>query len=196
MYGGGTDKRSPQLVSFGNPVTDPTDKASEQSLSVPPSVAALCGIDHRGRPSDTGGTGDSHPRLLAILKAYDAVHPSGPQRATFFTAPASTRYPAGSRPIDRSWANQVLQRTAEALGYAVGRENPGLTFHAMRRCFKSRALDAGVPGATVDNWSGHILGINKHYYRPDDQECLKWIAKLPFGEATDDEITRATRRSR
>ena len=132
-----------------------------------------------------------HSRLLAILIAYSASRSPNPEQTVFCIAPPSTRYEVGSRALERSWANTVLKRIATSLNFTVGREKLGLTFHALRRSFKSFALDAGVPGELVDNWVGHASGINRHYYRPNDKESLGWISKVPLGESTDEEICRA-----
>lgn len=66
----------------------------------------------------------------------------------------------------------------------MGRENLGVTLHALRRFFKTTCLDAGVPKPMVDIWVGHETknDIDHHYYRPQRAEA--WMAKVPFGNPT------------
>jgi integrase len=124
-----------------------------------------------------------HPRLLSILNAFDQ------QRGPFYVnSPPSNRYPNGDNHINPRDTNEHFQVLAAQLGYPVGRKNQGLTFHSVRRFFKTICLDSGVPSPLVDMWTGHKRkgDINAHYYRPQTQH--KWINKVPFGDPNDEDI--------
>jgi integrase len=86
----------------------------------------------------------------------------------------------------------MFQELAQRHGFPVGRDNVGLTEHALRRFFKTVCLDTGVPGELVDVWLGHSeeSNINAHYYRP--QRTTEWMEKVPFGEPSVSEVQQLT----
>ena len=119
-----------------------------------------------------------HPRLAEILNGHDIT--DGP---SLFNAPASNRYPDGQHHINPRTINVVFKDLAKQVGLDVGRKVQGVTFHALRRFFKSSCYDAGVPKPLVDLWLGHKseLGIDLHYYRP--QKAAEWMSKVDFSDS-------------
>ena len=120
-----------------------------------------------------------HPRLADILRDYD-----GFGGAYLFNAPASNRYPDGQHHLNPRTVNIDFKGLAKQVGLEVGRKNTGVTFHALRRHFKTTCLDSGVPKPLVDLWLGHVseLGIDAFYYRP--KNAAAWMAKVDFGKHT------------
>ena len=122
-----------------------------------------------------------HPRLAAILHGYD-----GFDGVYLLNAPASNRYPDGNHHINPRTINVVFKDLAKQAGLDVGRKDQGMTFHALRRFFKSACYDAGVPQPLVDRWVGHSTknDINHHYYRPTRSSSAEWMSRVDFGENT------------
>lgn len=118
-----------------------------------------------------------HPRLSGILQGYD-----GFKGKFLFNAPPSHRYPKGDHHLNPRTVNVVFKNLAQKADLHVGRKDQGLTFHALRRFFKTACLNAGLPKPLVDLWVGHEggMGIDKHYYRPGDTKEL--MAKVAFDQ--------------
>jgi integrase len=122
-----------------------------------------------------------HPRLGDILGGYD-----GFEGVYLFNAPASNRFPDGQHHLNPRTVNVDYKNLAKQAGLVVGRKNQGMTFHALRRFFKTACLNAGVPLPLVDRWLGHSNknDINSHYYRPTRAEETAWMSKVDFGDTT------------
>lgn len=129
-----------------------------------------------------------HPRLRPVLEACHRKDNHG----YLFPAPPSNRYPAGDHHLNPRTVNEQFKALATKHGFDVGRSDQGLTLHALRRTFKTACLDAGVPEPLVNIWLGHedASGMNKHYYRP--QQAHQWMARVPFGEPSAQEIKTLT----
>lgn len=80
-----------------------------------------------------------HPRLSSILADYD-----GFRGEYLFNAPASNRFPDGQHHLNPRTVNVDYKNLAKQAGLAVGRKNQGVTFHALRRFFKTSCLNAGI----------------------------------------------------
>jgi integrase len=128
-----------------------------------------------GKTDAAARTVPMHPRLHAMLSDYGDF--SGQY---LFNAAPSLRYPKGDHHINPRTINTDFKSIAESLGLTVGRENQGLTLHALRRFFKTTCMDAGVPKPLVDLWMGHHSkdNIDNHYYHTD--KAAEWMAKVPF----------------
>lgn len=115
-----------------------------------------------------------HQDILSCLASHK---PCG--KTYFFNAPPSRKFPRGEHHINPRDVNETFQKVVKACGYRVGRKNNGLTFHSLRRFFKTQAIEAGVPIPLVDYWLGHHNknDINTHYYRPENHH--EWIRRVP-----------------
>lgn len=122
-----------------------------------------------------------HPRLAAILRGYDGFH-----GVYLLNAPPSSRYPDGQHHINPRTINVAFKELAKEAGLEVGRKNQGMTFHALRRFFKSACYDAGVPQPLVDRWVGHSNknNVDYHYYRPTRSSSAEWMSRVDFGDNT------------
>ena len=118
-----------------------------------------------------------HPRLHTILSGFD-----GFKGRYLFNAPPSNRFPDGDHHINPRTINENFEHLAQAHGMPVGRDDAGLTRHALRRFFKTTCFNAGVPKPLVDLWFGHANknDINNHYYRP--QKSQAWMARVGFSD--------------
>lgn len=122
-----------------------------------------------------------HPRLADILGDYD-----GFKGEYLFNAPPSNRFPDGQHHLNPRTVNVGFQGLAKQTGVEVGRKKQGVTFHSLRRFFKTRCLFSGVPGALVDRWLGHSNknDINQHYFRPTRAEEAQWMSAVDFGNTS------------
>lgn len=124
-----------------------------------------------------------HRRLLAIL----LVMPKN-RGSYFFSPPPSKQFPEGGHHINPRDFNVEFQTIAAANGFPVGRKDAGLTQHALRRFFKTFCLDSGVPKPMVDSWLGHQDQSNMDYFYYDSQKSKEWMARVPFGEPSDQDL--------
>lgn len=126
-----------------------------------------------------------HVRLLAVL----LVKSKG-KGGTFFNAPASVPFPAGDHPVNPRDINEQFQALARACGFAVRRDDRGLTLHALRRFFKTFCMDAGVPKPMVDAWMGHRDQSDMDSFYYSSSKSKEWMCKVPFGGTNDEEVKR------
>ena len=122
-----------------------------------------------------------HPRLADILHDYN-----GFKGEYLFNAQASNRFPEGNHHLNPRCVNVDFKRLAKQVGITVGRKNMGVTFHSLRRHFKTASLNAGVPLPLVDRWLGHSNknDINFHYFRPTQAEEAQWMSAIDFGNTS------------
>ena len=116
-----------------------------------------------------------HARLLAFLK----TKPKG-KGGWFFNAPASRLFPEGDHSLNPRDINAQFQALAKTRGFAVGRDDHGLTLHALHRFFNSFCLDAGVPKPMVDAWMGHQDQSDMDAFYYNSQKSKEWMARVPF----------------
>jgi integrase len=127
-----------------------------------------------------------HPRLVTIL----VKKPKG-KGGLFFNAPASLAFPNGDHHLNPRDVNEQFKSIAKACSFPVGRDNQGLTLHSCRRFFKTFAFDAGVPKPMVDAWMGHRDQSDMDAFYYNSAKSKEWMAKVPFGEPSEEEVKRA-----
>jgi integrase len=118
-----------------------------------------------------------HRRLAALLTTVKKS-----KGDYFFSAQPSRQYPEGDHRVNPREANVDFQELAAACGHVVGREQRGLTLHALRRFFKTFCLDSGVPKPMVDFWTGHVDESSMDFFYYDPQKSKEWMERVPFGE--------------
>ena len=118
-----------------------------------------------------------HPRLRGVLAALSTA-----RRPWLFTAAASTKFPAGGRPLSTKRLNEQFARLAEDLGLPVGRED-GFVIHSVRHFFETLTVNAGIPQRVIDTWLGHRSdkSMAAIYYKLSDADSQSFITKVPFG---------------
>lgn len=121
-----------------------------------------------------------HPRLNQILRAMVPAHNS-----FFFNPPASAIFPLGDHHLNSRDINEGFKALARKVGLCVGRKNGGLTFHALRRFFKTFTLDAGVPKPMVDAWLGHSDSQSMDHFYYNSTKSSSWMSRVPFGEPSE-----------
>jgi integrase len=152
-------------------------------------VGRVIRVHHREnwRPKTEGSEREVpiHPRLLAILRAMPNL-----RKPFYFTAAPSQQFPEGNHHVNPRDINELFITLAAKCGFPVGRDQQGLTLHALRRFFKTFCLDAGVPAAMVNYWLGHVdqNSMDFHYYDP--QKSKEWMDRVPFGEPNEHDLKR------
>ncbi len=140
-------------------------------------------IHIRSRPGFETKSGEErkvpiHPRLRRILEAL-------PRRRSgwFFTALPSKRYPKGDHHISTRRLNEDFKKLLKKLEMPVGRDG-GFTIHSLRRFFRTRAVNSGVPERVVDIWLGHRdrKSMGSVYYDLSDEESQKFMEQVQFPE--------------
>jgi integrase len=118
-----------------------------------------------------------HPKLLPYLRRM----PRG-ERAYFFCAAPSPKYPAGGHHINVKHLNEDLQKLAKPLGIPVGRKDNGLVAHSLRHFFETQCVNSGVPQFVTDIWMGHAgqALMAKTYYGLTEGKSKEYIAKVRF----------------
>ncbi|MDX1944032.1 MAG: tyrosine-type recombinase/integrase [Pirellulaceae bacterium] len=200
--------RRPRQKSLGGPTLDQINQLLKGSASIRVPVLATLAftgmrasecchltpgdVDFKGgwiyivsRPGFETKTGQSwkvpiHPRLRQILQGM----PKG-QRAWFFTALPSPKYPAGGRHLNMKHVCEDLKRVLAKLGIAVGKKNGGYTLHSLRASFKTIAINVGIPREVVDDWQNHAgrrPTASDAYYRLSDEESQRFMLRMPFDE--------------
>ncbi|HSH96103.1 MAG TPA: tyrosine-type recombinase/integrase [Roseimicrobium sp.] len=129
-----------------------------------------------------------HARLLAVLKMLKRR-----KAVCFLTSAPSAVYPLGDHHLNPREVNVVFQKLAASCGFPVGRDvERGLTFHALRRFFKTFCLDAGVPKPMVDSWMGHRDQSDMDSFYYDPVKSKEWMARVPFGEPSNTDLQRVS----
>jgi integrase len=118
-----------------------------------------------------------HPRLLPVLRV--AVQENRPY---LFTAPRSSKYPAGDHWMNVRLLNDRFASLVTRMGLPAGRES-GFVLHSLRHFFETFGVNAGIPQRVIDTWLGHRSdrSMAAVYYRLGDGESQLFMQKVPFG---------------
>ena len=131
-----------------------------------------------------GETKTGHSRKVPIHVALRAILEQLPQSQGpwFFVAPSSKKYPNGGHEINVKHLNEDFLALLAKARLPVGRK-AGFTLHSLRHTFETVCVNANIPQRVVDNWLGHQSdrSMASIYYRLSDQESMRFMSKVPFG---------------
>lgn len=116
-----------------------------------------------------------HSCIRPVLRRLLAEH----AHELLLTAPPSSRYAAGGRPLNIKKLNDRFRAAAKRAGIE------GFLLHSLRHCFNTTCINAGVPERMVQRWMRHSdRSMTGLYYSLGDAEALRFMATVPFNRLT------------